>query len=76
MKHTKTQSTRAKNNLIKHFQYKESDFYLDGGIWRCANSEDVEESCFDVYNDKISSNPYCQQLSCDRTCPYCSNYEK
>ena len=52
MKHTKLQSTRSKNNLIKHFQYHESDFYLDG-IWRCANSEDAGESCYDVYQNRM-----------------------
>ena len=53
MKHTKIQSVRAKNNLIKHFDYKDSDFYLSNTIWFCANSEDREESCFDVYKEKM-----------------------
>ena len=53
MKHTKIQSVRAKNNLIKHFDYKDSDFYNLDSIWFCANSEDREESCFDVYKEKM-----------------------
>lgn len=54
MKHTKLQSTRCKNKLKEQFNYKESDFYFDE-VWKCANSEDREESCFDVYNEKILS---------------------
>lgn len=30
----------------------ESDFYFED-VWRCANSEDAGESCFDVYREKM-----------------------
>lgn len=53
MKHTKIESSRAKKKLIDYYDFKEVDFYKEDGLWYLNCQDNVGESAFDVYKDKL-----------------------
>lgn len=53
MKHTKIESNRAKKKLILHYNFKEVDFYKEDSLWYLNCQDNVGESAFDVYKEKV-----------------------
>ena len=53
MKHTQIESSRAKKKLIDYYDFKEIDFYKENSIWYLNCKDNVGESAFDVYKDKL-----------------------
>lgn len=56
MKRTRITSTRAKNNLIKYFNYYENDFHIENGIHYLICKDDWGISAVDVYQEKMLTN--------------------
>lgn len=54
MKHTKQQSNQAKKNLKAYGDYKESDFYLENGLWYMNCKDNVGISAFDLQRTIIT----------------------
>lgn len=55
MKHTATESNRAKKKLINYCKFKEIDFYKEDNIWYLNCKDNVGESAFDTWNEKVLS---------------------
>lgn len=53
MKHTKIESSRAKKKLILHYNFKEVDFYKENSIWYLNCQDNVGESAWDVWREKV-----------------------
>jgi len=53
MKHTKIESSRAKKKLILNYNFKEVDFYKEDSIWYLNCQDNVGESAWDVWNEKV-----------------------
>lgn len=51
MKHSKYQSTKAKNYLINFQGYHNSDFFQEDGIWYLNCKDEVYLTAFDVYKN-------------------------
>lgn len=53
MKHTKIESSRAKKKLMLHYNFKEVDFYKEDSIWYLNCQDNVGESAWDVWREKV-----------------------
>lgn len=53
MKHTKIESSRAKKKLIDYYDFKEVDFYKENSLWYLNCQDNVGESAWDVWREKV-----------------------